>query len=111
VYGWGSNSKMQLSQQQEFSRVDEPLISVYQPIRISSGMDSKNKVVDVSLGDEFSVFVTENHTTGETEVFGCGHNLKGELGVGFIRHLTDIVKIEGLSNYKVKVTVVFKSIV
>jgi hypothetical protein len=37
-------------------------------------------------------------------VFGCGHNLKGELGVGFVRHLTDIVKVEGLSNYKVKVT-------
>jgi len=36
-------------------------------------------------------------------VFGCGHNLKGELGAGFLRHLVDIVKIEGLSNYKIKV--------
>lgn len=54
-------------------------------------------------GNEFTIMITENFTTGETEVFGCGHNLKGEIGAGFVRHLSDIVKIEGLSNYKIKV--------
>ncbi len=35
-------------------------------------------------------------------MFGCGHNLKGELGVGFLRHVTDNVKLEGLSNYSIQ---------
>lgn len=47
--------------------------------------------------------MTEHHVTGETEIFGCGHNLRGELGAGFVRHISDIVKVEGLSNYKIKV--------
>jgi alpha-tubulin suppressor-like RCC1 family protein len=94
---------MQLSQQQEFSKVDEPLIAVFAPIRISSQMDTRNKVIDVALGEESSIFVTENLDNNETEVFACGHNLKGELGVGFLRHVTDINKVEGLSNYKIKV--------
>ena len=66
-------------------------------------MDTRNKVLDVALGEESSIFVTENLENGETEVFGCGHNLRGEVGVGYIRHITDIMKIEGLSNYKIKV--------
>ena len=66
-------------------------------------MEQNNKVVDVAAGSEFTIIVTENHTNGETEVFGCGHNLKGEIGGGFIRHLSDVIKIEGLSNYRIKV--------
>jgi alpha-tubulin suppressor-like RCC1 family protein len=37
--------------------------------------------------------------TDETEIFSCGHNLKGELGIGYLRHVGDLIKIEGLSNY------------
>jgi len=66
-------------------------------------MEQNNRVVEAAAGEEFSVFVTENHSSGETEVFGCGHNLKGELGASFVRHLSDIVKIEALSNYRIKV--------
>ncbi len=66
-------------------------------------MESHNEVVDSAAGDEFSIFVTKNKLTNETEVFGCGHNLKGQLGAGFMRHICDIIKIEGLSNYKIKV--------
>jgi len=35
-------------------------------------------------------------------VFACGHNLKGELGIGYLRHVGDLIKLEGLSNYQVK---------
>jgi hypothetical protein len=49
------------------------------------------------------MFVTKHKQTKETEVFGCGHNIFGELGAGFLRHVTDIVKVESLSNYKIKV--------
>lgn len=66
-------------------------------------MEAGNNVTDIACGSEFTIFVSENHATGETEVFGCGHNLKGELGAGFLRHISDVVKIEGLSNYKIKV--------
>lgn len=59
-------------------------------------------VTDVAAGEEHTVIVTENKNNGETEVFSCGHNNKGELGAGFLRHLSDVVKIEGLSNFQVK---------
>ena len=48
------------------------------------------------------MIVTVNKSSEETEVFGCGHNNKGELGAGFVRHLADVVKVEGLSNFKIK---------
>lgn len=101
VYGWGSNSNMQLSNQQEFSAVENPLIAVYTPRRISTNL-SDNFVEDFAAGDEFSIFVTKNKINNETEVFGCGHNLHGELGLGFLKHVSDISKIESLSNYKIK---------
>lgn len=66
-------------------------------------MEQSNKAIDAVAGHEFTLMITENHTNGETEVFGCGHNLKGEIGAGFVRHISDIVKIEGLSNYRIKV--------
>ncbi|CAD8075061.1 unnamed protein product [Paramecium primaurelia] len=103
VYGWGSNSQMQLSHSEEFSRVGEPLIAVYNPLRISALMDSNNQVLDLAAGNEFSVFVTKNKQNSETEVFACGHNIRGQLGCGFVRHISDIVKLEGLSNFKINI--------
>lgn len=101
VYGWGSNSNMQLSNQQEFSAVENPLIAIYTPRRISANL-SDNFVEDLAAGDEFSIFVTKSKINDETEVFGCGHNLHGELGLGYLKHVSDISKIESLSNYKIK---------
>lgn len=34
LYGWGSNSNMQLSQEEQFSRAEEPIISIYTPLKI-----------------------------------------------------------------------------
>jgi len=60
-----------------------------------------NIVTDVAAGDEFSMFVTRNRHNRETEVFGCGHNLHGELGAGNISHVQEVIKVESLSNYKI----------
>lgn len=51
---------MQLSHLEEFSKLAEPLIAVYNPIRLSSLMDSNNEVIHMAAGSEFSVFVTRN---------------------------------------------------
>ena len=101
VYGWGNNSNLQLSHQKEFAAVENPLMALFSPVRLESNL-SDSTVVDFSAGDEFSIFVTKNKSNNETEVFGCGHNLHGELGIGYLKHLSDISKIESLSNYKIK---------
>lgn len=117
LYGWGSNSNMQLSHQMEFSQVENPLLASFTPMRLVEGL-TDNTIKDIAAGKEFSIIVTENKINKETEVFGCGHNLHGELGnlliekvkkiinnilgTGFIKHVSDVVKIDSLSNYKIK---------
>jgi len=101
VYGWGSNSNLQLSHQKEFAAVENPLLAVFNPIKLDTNL-GENIVEDFSAGDEFTILVTKNKLNNETEVFGCGHNIQGELGAGFLKHVSDIVKIESLSNYKIK---------
>ena len=60
-----------------------------------------HKITDIAAGNGFSIFVTKNKQNDETEVFGCGQNLNGELAVGYLRHVMDVTKIEGLSNYRI----------
>ena len=62
LFGWGSNSSMQLSHEDEFSAMNAPLICTYKPIKIYKGLDS-NEVRDLVTGDEFSVFITTNRNT------------------------------------------------
>jgi len=54
-------------------------------------------------GEEFSVFITSNRHTESEEVFTVGCNLRGQLGIGEIRHIRDITKVEALSNYVMKI--------
>lgn len=58
-------------------------------------------MTDIAAGGEFSIFITENRSSGETEVFGSGFNVFGELGIGSAKHVNDVELIEGLSNYKI----------
>lgn len=51
-------------------------------------------MVDVAAGEQMSVIVTKNRVNGETEVFSCGHNVNGQLGLGYLRHISDIAKID-----------------
>ena len=39
LYGWGSNSNMQISHEEEFSRMNNPLICSYTPLKISKSLD------------------------------------------------------------------------
>ncbi len=55
----------------------------------------------MAAGDEFSIIVSKNKGNEETEVFGCGYNIHGELGTGYLKHVADIQKVEGISNYKI----------
>lgn len=101
VYGWGSNSKMQLSHENDFSSPNDPLLAAFYPLRIDKNLS--NIMVDkVAAGNEFSMFCGINRNNDETEVYGCGHNLKGELGAGFLRHVVDVSKSETLSNLVIK---------
>lgn len=100
VYGWGSNASMQLSHQEEFARVDNPLVAAFAPIKIDKNMGSLI-ATDIAAGKDFSIFVGRNRNNNETEVFGCGHNMHGELGGGNMSHVQDIIKIESLSNYRI----------
>lgn len=36
---------------------------------------------EIFEGDEFSVIVTENRKSNSYEVFSCGSNLRGQLGI------------------------------
>lgn len=101
LYGWGSNQNVQLSNEDEFSKQDEPLIAVFQPIRLSNGLENIT-VKDVAAGENITIVVGENKQNGECEVFSCGYNINGQLGLGYLRHVSDFAKVEGLSNYSIK---------
>jgi alpha-tubulin suppressor-like RCC1 family protein len=63
---------------------------------------SSNSVTDIQAGGDFSIFVTENRNNQETELFGTGFNLFGELGIGSSKHINDMEKIDALSNFKMQ---------
>lgn len=96
---------MQLSHEKEVAKSDNPMLAVFSPIRIDRSKSSviedmtSNTVTDIAAGDAFSMFVTKNNSNKETEVFGCGLNINGELGVGYLRHVLDVTKVEALSNF------------
>ena len=59
IYGWGSNSKVQLSHEVEFSRVEDPQIAFFTPIKLLHNLNN-NEVTDMAAGEEFSIIVTKN---------------------------------------------------
>jgi alpha-tubulin suppressor-like RCC1 family protein len=101
VFGWGSNSSLQLSHENEFAAVGNPLLAVFSPLKIDKEMNS-TVATDIAAGNDFSMFVARNRLNNETEVYGCGYNMHGELGAGNLSHIQDVIKIESLSNYKIK---------
>ena len=56
----------------------------------------------MAAGGNYSIFVTRSRIDQEVELYGCGFNVFGELGLGIINHVSDVGKIERLSNFKVK---------
>ena len=77
-------------------------MAIYSPLVFTTLQALDLRVLDVAAGDRFSVFVAHHHKTHETEVYSTGHNMRGQLGVGYTRHLQDLTLIEDISNFKVK---------
>ncbi len=50
LFGWGSNSNMQLSHEDEFSAMNAPLLCSYKPIKISKNLDA-NEAKELIAGD------------------------------------------------------------
>lgn len=92
---------MQLSHEEEFSQMNSPLICSFTPIRISKNLDN-SEIIDIKAGGEFSVVISKNKLSESFEVHTFGSNLKGELGIGEIKHVRDITKVEALSNFILK---------
>ena len=101
VYGWGFNNMMQLGHEEQFSAQDNPMLAIYAPMNFNSFFPNQ-KVLDIALGKDFSIFITENMLSKSIEVFGMGHNSQGQLGSGFTRHIQKFTKLEPLSDFTYK---------
>lgn len=66
------------------------------------GGELKGKfVLNAAAGEEHSIVVALKRIGDdlwEEEVYGCGNNLKGQLGINRTSHLNDFTKIEDISN-------------
>ena len=101
LYGWGSNATIQLSHEEELSKVNNPLLCSYIPLKINKNLQ-KNNINQIITGEELSILVTKNRQTDSCEVFSFGNNLRGQLGIGEVKHAGDVNQIESLSNYIIK---------
>lgn len=97
VWGWGRNHKYQLSDTDDkIGKAAAPVS--FAPTRVN-GLFGK-KVVKLAAGDMFSMFVTDDN--GDTEVYACGLNSRGQLGLGYLTHLADMIKVQNISNFVVR---------
>lgn len=57
-------------------------------------------VVDAAAGEEFSIFVAQGKKNGKIyeQVFACGNNLKGSLGINRTSHVQDLTIVPDLSD-------------
>ena len=81
--------------------MNTPLICSFKPLKISKGLDNTD-IISMKGGDEFSIIVGKNRINNSYEVLSVGSNLRGQLGLGEVRHIRDITKIDGLSNFVMK---------
>lgn len=95
VYGWGRNQKYQLGEiDLKLGQVAAPL--TYEPVKIKAS-DGGKPVKLIAAGDLFSMFVVKGEDE-EEEVFGCGINSRGQLGLGYLSHTNATTKVETMSN-------------
>lgn len=81
--------------------MNTPLICAFKPIKISKNLDDID-ILDIRSGEEFSVLIARNKTSESFEVYTFGSNLRGQLGIGEIRHIRDVTKVDALSNFVLK---------
>ena len=99
VYGWGFNNLMQLGHEEGYSAQSDPTLALFEPVDFTH-LFKTGDIVDIELGADFSLFVTQNRANGFTEVFAMGHNNTGQLGSGFSRHIQKFDKVDPLSDFE-----------
>jgi alpha-tubulin suppressor-like RCC1 family protein len=66
---------------------------------IRSELEGK-KVIDAAAGEEFSLILVQNPSSNNVqEVYACGNNLRGQLGINRMSHVQDLVQIEDISGF------------
>lgn len=99
LYGWGYNNQQQLSHAQEYADESSPMHAIFAPQRIAGDLESLF-VVDAAAGEEMSIIVAQGKTAGVIfeQVYACGNNLKGSLGINRTSHLQDLTLVPDLSD-------------
>lgn len=99
VYGWGYNNQQQLSYSTEYQDVDNPMHAIFTPLRIGGPLTDLF-VVNAAAGEEISFFVGHGKKAGLVfeQVYACGNNLKGTLGINRTSHLMDLTLVPDISD-------------
>lgn len=102
VLGFGNNSHMQLAHRDEYITNKDPAFVFFEPTSFSGYLSSVHcNLQDLALGNDFSIFVCKNRKTKSTQIYGCGHNMNGQLGNGFLSHTNDFQLMDTLSDFVV----------
>ena len=102
LLGFGSNSFMQLGHSDQYIQSKNPALAFFEPVTFAGYLDTvKCNLQEVALGEDFSIFVCKNRETENTQLFGCGHNLFGQLGNGLIAHTSDFQFMDTLSDFTI----------
>ena len=72
--------------------------AIFAPQRITGALDDLF-VVDAAAGEEMSIIVAQGKKAGLVfeQVYGCGNNLKGSLGINRMSHLSDLTLLPDVS--------------
>jgi len=71
-----------------------------EPTLLNSGELERKVIVDAAAGEEHTIVVAQVRRNGKCVselVYGCGNNLKGQLGINRTSHLSGWVFIEDIS--------------
>eukprot|EP00351_Strombidinopsis_sp_SopsisLIS2011_P006477 CAMPEP_0116875362 /NCGR_PEP_ID=MMETSP0463-20121206/7291_1 /TAXON_ID=181622 /ORGANISM="Strombidinopsis sp, Strain SopsisLIS2011" /LENGTH=133 /DNA_ID=CAMNT_0004520865 /DNA_START=852 /DNA_END=1253 /DNA_ORIENTATION=+ len=78
---------------------DNPIHAFFEPVEFKGELERKF-VVDAAAGEEHTIVVAQVRREGKKVsevIYGCGNNLKGQLGINRTCHLTDFVLLEDIS--------------
>ena len=78
---------------------ENPIHAIFEPAKLGGELERKF-VVDAAAGEEHTIVVTQIIRQGKPMhelVYGCGNNLKGQLGINRTSHLNDFTLIEDVS--------------
>ena len=99
IYGWGYNNQQQLSHSTEYADQNSPMHAIFAPTRLLGPL-ADLFVVDAAAGEEMSIIVAQGKKAGLIfeQVYACGNNLKGSLGINRPSHLQDLTLVPDLSD-------------